>query len=128
MGHTMKTHRSTATLLSLAFALIFAAACASTPAPTEQMAVSKLAIANAVSAGGSEHAPTEMKSAQDKMDGANRAMAKEDYDVARVLAAEAQTDARLAEKMAQSAKAQKAAAVMKDDNRVLREELDRKTK
>ena len=62
------------------------------------------------------------------MDGANRAMAKEDYDVARALAEEAQTDARLAEQKAHSAKAQKAAAVMQDDIRVLREELNRKTK
>ena len=122
----MKTN--TATLLSLACAAALVAACASTPAPTEQMAVSKSAIANAVSAGGPEYASVEMKSAQDKMDGANRAMAKEDYDVARALAEQAQTDARLAEKKAHSAKAQKAAAVMQDDNRVLREELNRKTK
>ncbi|MEO7742503.1 MAG: DUF4398 domain-containing protein [Usitatibacter sp.] len=123
----MKTNRSCATLLALGCSLALAAGCASTPAPTEQMAVSKLAIATAVAAGGPEHAAVEMKSAQDKMDRANRAMAKEDYDVARTLAEEAQADARLAEKKAQSDKAQKAAAVMRDDNRVLREELNRKT-
>ena len=124
----MKTNRSTAALLALAGTLALAAGCASTPAPTEQMAVSKSAISNAVAAGGPEYAAVEMKSAQDKMDRANRAMAKEDYDVARSLAVEAQADARLAEKMAQSGKAQKAAAVMQDDARVLREELNRKTK
>jgi hypothetical protein len=124
----MKTNRSYATLLALGCALALVAGCASTPAPTEQMAVSKSAIANAVSAGGPEYAAVEMKSAQDKMDGANRAMAKEDYDVARALAEQAQTDARLAEQKAHSAKAQKAAAVMQDDIRVLREELNRKTK
>ena len=124
----MKTNRSTAALLALACTLALAAGCASTPAPTEQMAVSKSAISNAVAAGGPEYAAVEMKSAQDKMDRANRAMAKEDYDVARSLAVEAQADARLAEKMAQSGKAQKAAAVMQDDARVLREELNRKTK
>jgi hypothetical protein len=104
------------------------AGCASVPAPTEQMAVSKSAIANAVAAGGSEFAAVEMKSAQDKMDGANRAMAKEDFADARWLAEQAQADARLAEKKAQSAKAQKAAAVMQEDLRVLREELARKSK
>ena len=123
----MKTNRTTATLLALACTLALAG-CASTPAPTEQMAVSKSAIANAVSAGGPEYAAVEMRSAQDKMDRANRAMAKEDYDVARTLAAEAQADARLAEKMAHSGKAQKAAAVMQEDARALREELNRKTK
>ena len=124
----MKTNRTTATLFAFACTLALASGCASTPAPTEQMAVSKAAIANAVSAGGPEYAAVEMKSAQDKLDRANRAMSKEDYDVARSLAEEAQADARLAEKMAQSGKAQKAAAVMQDDARALREELNRKTK
>jgi hypothetical protein len=123
----MKTNRTTGTLLAFACSLALAG-CASTPAPTEQMAVSKSAIANAVSAGGPEYAAVEMRSAQEKMDRANRAMAKEDYDVARTLAEEAQNDARLAEKMAHSGKAQKAAAVMQEDARALREELNRKTK
>lgn len=102
--------------------------CASTPAPTEQMAVSRSAISNAVSAGGSEHAAIEMSSAQEKMNRANLAMAREDYDTARSLAEEAQADARLAEKKAHSAKAQEAANVMQDDIRVLREEINRKSK
>jgi hypothetical protein len=124
----MKSNRSYAMLLALGCALAVTAGCASAPAPTEQMAVSRAAIANALSAGGPEYAAVEMKSAQDKMDRAGRAMAKEDYDIARSLAAEAQADARLAEKMAQSGKARQAAAVMQDDARVLREELNRKTK
>ena len=102
--------------------------CASAPPPREQMAVSKLAIANAVSAGGTEYAPVEMKSAQEKLDLANRAMAKEDYDDARRYAEQAQADARLAETKAQSAKAQKSAAALQDDVRVLRDELNRKAK
>ena len=109
-------------------AAVVVAGCASIPPPTEQMAVSKSAIANAVSAGGSEYASVEMGAAQDKMDRANRAMDKEDYENARRLAEEAQVDARLAEKKAQSAKAQKAASVTQDDIRVLREEMNRKSK
>ena len=62
------------------------------------------------------------------MDRANRAMAKEDYENARWLAEQAQADARLAEKKAESAKAQKAANVMQEDIRVLREEINRKSK
>ncbi len=104
------------------------AGCASIPPPTEQMAVSKSAIANAVSAGGSEYAPVEMKAAQEKMERANQAMQKEDYENARRLAEAAQADARLAEKKAQSAKAQKASNVIQDDVRVLRDELERKSK
>lgn len=109
-------------------AVVLIAGCASTPPPTEQIAVSKSAISNAVSAGGSEYAPVEMRTAQEKMDRASRAMAKEEYENARWLAEEAQADARLAEKKAQSAKAQKAAVVMQDDIRVLREEINRNSK
>ena len=107
---------------------VLLAGCASAPPPTEQMAVSRSAIANAVSAGGSEYAPVEMRLAQEKMDRASRAMAKEDYEAAGALAAEAQADARLAEKKAESAKARKAAVVMQDDIRVLREEINRNSK
>src|ERR1700674_301190 len=104
------------------------AGCGSIPPPTEQLAVSRAALASAVSAGGNEYAPVEMRTAQEKMDRANRAMDKEDYENARWLAEEAQAEARLAEKKAQSAKAQKAAGVMQDDIRALREEIERKSK
>jgi hypothetical protein len=112
------------TICSVAMAL----GCASIPPPVEQMAVAKAAIANAVSAGGSEYASVEMRTAQEKIDRASRAMEKEDFETARWLAEEAEADARLAEKKAQSSKAQKAASVMKDDIRVLREEINRKSK
>ena len=106
---------------------VVVAGCASIPAPTEQMAVSRSAIANAVSAGGAEYAPVEIRSAQDKMDRAERALRKDDHEDARRLAVEAQADARLAEKKAESGKAQKAASVAQDGNRVLREEMNRKS-
>jgi hypothetical protein len=113
---------------AIACAAVVIAGCASIPPPTEQMAVSRSALANAASAGGAEYAPVEMRTAQEKMDRAGRAMEKEEYENARRLAEEAQADARLAEKKAQSAKAQKAASVTQDDIRVLREEINRKNK
>lgn len=113
----------------LGCAAVFITGCAtSLPPPTEQLAVSKSAVANAVSAGGTEYAAVEMRSAQEKMERANQAVAKEDYENARWLAEEAQADARLAEKKSHSAKAQQAALAMQDDIRVLREEINRKTK
>jgi len=118
-------HRHRRTLSAMFVAL---AACASVPPPTGQMAVSRAAVANAAGAGAGEFAPMELKSAQDKMERAGRAMTREDYAVARTLAEEAQLDAQLAEKKTQAAKAQKAAAVTQEDNRVLREELERKNK
>jgi len=103
------------------------AACASVPPPTEQMAASRAAIVSALSAGGNEYAPVEMKSAQDKLDLASREIGKEEFESARRFAESSQADARLAEKKAQAGKAMKAASVTREDNRVLREEMNRKT-
>ncbi len=102
--------------------------CASIEPPIAQMAVTKASIANAESAGGNEFAALDMRAAQDKFEQARRAMEKEQYTEAKILAEQAQTDARLAEKKSQSAKAQKAAAVIEEDLRILREEINRKTK
>ncbi|MDD2915221.1 MAG: DUF4398 domain-containing protein [Gallionella sp.] len=113
-------------------AAIFMAGCASTspsmPAPTEQMAVSRAALNNASSTGGNEFAPIQYRSAMEKMEAAERAMGEKNYARARLLAEEAQVDADLAVSAARSAKAQKAADAVQEDNRVLRKEIDRKTK
>jgi len=84
------------------------AGCASTPAPTEQMALSRAALDTALSVGGNEHAPLQLQAAMNKMDAAEKALAKEDYAEARKLAEQAEVDAKLASAMARSAKAQKA--------------------
>ncbi|MDR3390792.1 MAG: DUF4398 domain-containing protein [Sulfuriferula sp.] len=110
-----------------AAAAMFVAGCASTPAPTEQMALSKAAIDNANSAGSNEFAPLQLKSATDKMTAAERAMADKDYMLAKQLAEQAQVDAQLAAETAKSAKAKKAADAVKEDSSVLRQEINRKT-
>ena len=99
--------------------------CASVPAPKEQMAVSKTEIENALSNGGNEAAPLQLKSAMEKMNAAERAMVEKAYLQARRLAEQAQLDAKLAGAMARSAKAQKAVDALQDDRRVLRNELER---
>lgn len=134
MMKTINRYRSKQILRGIGItvaAAVFMAGCASTPtnpAPTEQMAVSKAALNSAASAGGNEFAPLQLKSAMEKMDGAEQAIAKKDYVRARQLAEQAQVDAQLAEAMARSAKAQKAADALQEDSRVLRQELDRKSK
>lgn len=110
----------------IALVVVFAG-CASTPPPTEQIALSKAAIANATEAGGNEYAPIQLKSAMDKMMAAQQAMDKKDYDVARQLAEQAQVDAKLAAATARSAKAKKAAETLQESNRVLRQEIQRNT-
>ena len=108
-------------------AAIFMAGCASTPAPVEQMAVSREAISNASSAGANEFAPVQLNSAIEKMDAAERAMVKKDYVVARQLAEQAEADAQLAATMARSAKAKKAADELQEGSRILRQEIERKS-
>lgn len=109
-------------------AAISMAGCASTPAPTERMIIARAAISNAGSAGGSEFAPLQLKSAMEKMDIAEQAMSDKDYARARQFAEQAQVDAQLAGAMASSVKAKKAADALQEDSRVLRQEIDRKTK
>jgi PBP1b-binding outer membrane lipoprotein LpoB len=121
----LKSYQMMRSVRVITVGAIFIAGCAGAP-PTEQMAVSKVAVSNATSAGGNEFAPLPLKSAMDKMDAAERAMTAEDYVLARQLAEEAQVDAQLAAATARSAKAQKAAAALLQDNRVLRQEIDRK--
>ena len=109
-------------------AAIFMSGCASTPTippPTDQMALSRAAISSASSAGGSEYAPVQLKSAMDKMDGAERAMGTKNYGLARQMAEEAQVDAQLAAATARASKAQKAANALQQSDQVLKKELDR---
>jgi len=121
-----KILRPKANLLPICAALALTiAGCASIPPPTGQMAVSKAAVISANSAGGNEYAPVMLKSAMDKMDAADRAMAEKSYVIARQLAEQAQVDAQLAAATARSTKAQKAAGALQEGNRVLRQEIDR---
>lgn len=103
------------------------AGCANKSAPTAQMAVARVAVSNAVGAGGSQFAPVQTRSALDKMDAAERALAEKDYGRALRLAEQAEVDATLAAEMARSAKAQQAADALQEDIRVLRQEIDRQT-
>jgi hypothetical protein len=73
---------------------LLATACSSLKTPaTADVAVSKAAVDNAVGAGAVELAPMEMRSAQDKLAQANRAMGDKDYKRATELANQAQADA-----------------------------------
>jgi len=103
------------------------AACAGTPAPNAQVAVSTAALASAGAAGGGEAAPLEMRLARDKLARANLAMASKDYDAARSLAEEAEVDAQLAGVKARPGQSAKVATEVQDASRALREEMNRKT-
>jgi len=95
--------------------------CAGNP-PDEQFAVTESAVRSAVSAGGTEFAAVEMRAAQEKWKQAELAMQTENYDEARKLAEQAEWDARVAERKAQAAKAQKAVEEAQRGIQDLREE------
>lgn len=124
---TISTHRWYRAAIGIGLSAAMIAGCASVKPPIEQMAVSKMAVAHAASAGGNEFASAEMRSAQDKLDRATQAMTAEDYKTAGLLAEQAEADAQLAATKASSAKARSAAAAVQEDSRVLRKELDRKS-
>jgi len=112
---------------AIAAAVLMLAGCASpqkAPA-TADVAVSRNAVENAVSAGAAELAPEEINAARDKMMRANQALAARDYKLARELAIQAQADAKLAQSKAVSTKATAASNQLNEDLRVLREEVDR---
>ena len=109
----------------LAGGAMLMAGCASVP-PTEQIAVSKAAVAHASNAATIQYAPVELQSAKDKLARAELAMTQEHYELAGQLADEALADARLAEAKSETAQAQKAARDSQDASRALSEEINRK--
>jgi outer membrane murein-binding lipoprotein Lpp len=86
---------------------VILAGCAGNP-PSEQFAVTQSAVNSAVSAGATEYAAVEMQSARDKFKQAELAMHDEDYEKAKRLAEQAEWDARVAERKAEAAKAERA--------------------
>ena len=113
-------------VLCAAMVVTLAACASSQKAPaTADVAVSKNAVENAVSAGAADLAPAEINAARDKMMRANAALAAKDYTLARDLANQAQADAKLAQSKSNSTKAQAAANALDADLRVLRQEVER---
>mgnify|MGYP006184344257 FL=1 len=94
-------------------------------APTQELALSRAAIEAAARAGAAELAPTELNIARQKQAMADTAMTQEQYSQALLLSNEVQVDARLAEAKARSTRANQAAGEIREDGRVLRQEINR---
>lgn len=86
---------------------VLLAGCAGNP-PSEQMAVTKSAVNEAVSSGGVEFAPVQTRSAQDKLKQAELELVSKNYEEAKRLAEQAEWDARVATRKTQAAKADRA--------------------
>ncbi len=124
MNKAVATHASRfqlPKLAAIALGGLLLTACAGNP-PTEQFAVTESAVRSAVSAGGPEYAAVEMRAAQEKWKEAELAMQKENYEQARKLAEQAEWDARVAQRKAEAAKAQKAVEDAQQGIQELREE------
>ena len=124
MNMQSKNRLATVLCSSLLLAVVGCASSQKAPA-TADVAVSKAAVENAVSAGAADLAPEEISLARAKMQRASQALAAKDYTLARDLANQAQADAKLAQSKANSAKATAASNALQEDLRVLREEVDR---
>jgi len=127
---TPKNYRTKSLMAKVSVAIASAAllaACAGVQPPLEQMANSKAAVNTAVSTGATEFAPTQLKAAMEKMTRAEKAMTDKNYETAKQQAEQAQVDAQLATAISRSAKAKKAEDALKEDSRILRQELDRKS-
>ncbi|SRR5258706_7763677 len=116
-------HASFAALLSMLL-LLFTAGCSSVPPPREQLAVSRAAVDRAAPSG--VDAPMELAMAREKLDRANLAMARRDYEEARYLAEEAEADANLADARARAVRSRIALQEIRDGIRMMREEMSRR--
>lgn len=106
-------------------ALTVAGCATSGDAPREQMAVARAAVDRASGPAAAE-APVEVAQAREKLDRANAAMARQDYDVARRFAEQAEADANLAEAKSHSVRADRALSEVREGIRALREEIGRR--
>jgi hypothetical protein len=113
------------TLCGIGVVAVAIVSCSSIPPPTEQLAVTKMEVSNASNAGANQYASEDMRTAQNKLDRAVKAMNEEDYQNALTLAEQAQADAQLASAKTRAAKAEIAANTVKQDSRVLQDEIDR---
>lgn len=130
--NTLKTNNLTATLPFATIAVITALAaltlpgCASTgDMPREQMAVARAAVDHASGPSAAE-APVEVSQARNKLERANAAVTRKDYDEARRLAEQAEVDANLAQAKAHSVRSDRALIEVREGIRQLRDELARR--
>jgi hypothetical protein len=96
--------------------------CASDPIPTEQMRLTEQAVAQA-KAVGAVGQMDELSLAETKLSAAQGAIARQDYKLARVLAEQAELDARLAEALVLTRKSEVELADLHGKLKRLRKQL-----
>ncbi len=114
-------------LTAITLSILIAACGSRAPRPTAELALTDAALQNAVLAGAREHAPIELRRAHEKKAAADRAMADEEYALARRMSDEARVDAELARARAEAEKTRMAVAESEGNIRMMRNEVQRKT-
>ncbi|RFO97141.1 hypothetical protein DIC66_08330 [Rhodoferax lacus] len=117
--------------LTLALGVLLAlglAGCNTTPLKSDKLLLARDALTHATQMGGNEFAPVEMQAARERIDFAQTALTAGDLGRAGALSDEAMVNTRLAETRVQSAKAQAAAAELRQDRRALQIELQNNLK
>lgn len=114
-----------AVAVASALSVLILSGCASTSdVPREQMAVARAAVDRAAGPAGAD-SPVEVSQAREKLERAIAAVARKDYDVARRLAEQAESDANLAEAKSHSVRSNRALLEVREGIRQLREEISR---
>ncbi len=112
---------------SLVCGVLGVTGCSSARPPEGAVAQAELAVRQASESKAPVYAPTEFRVAQEKAQGAQRALSAEEYDQARRLAEQAVTDAQLAQARAGAAEAQKNTEETRKTINALRSEANRPT-
>src|SRR5262245_6406384 len=107
---------------AVAFGIV---ACASTPMPTDKLAVAKTAVDRAEQAQAAQFAQVELTTARNKLASAQAAAEKHDADVASRMADQAEVDAQLAEFTARAKQQEQLVDQMDASLRDLRNEAQR---
>ena len=120
-------HVTRSIVLGVPFLLLFGAAWAKTPPPTENLQAAQQAIANAERVDAATNSAVELGEARSKLSLANAAVADKQMIVAQRLADEARAEAELAAARSTVAKANAVNNDMKRNTSTLIEEMQRKT-
>ncbi len=100
-------------------------ACGSTSPPNQQLTETQMVIQQAEQLGADDYAPLEIREAKIKLGLAREAVEAKEFDKAIRLAEQARVDAELAQAKAQSGKAEKTVAELRESIRVLKAEIER---
>lgn len=112
-------------LLTGVIGLGMLAACGTTNPPTQQLTETQMVIQQAEQLGAEEYAPLEIRAAKIKLGLAREAVEAKEFEKAIRLAEQARVDAELAQIKAQSGKAGKEVAELRESIRVLKAEIER---